>query len=139
MSSEGSSDPAALFVHIQMALGLTQEELGDLVGHTKRTIQRWQSRGTTMLTGEQARILADHLGTAHPELAEQVLALGARYGAAFGKEASPEVLEAILQAVALEGSMTSRAARPLVEAAFRQAAEEGVTVQAVLAALRTPG
>jgi transcriptional regulator with XRE-family HTH domain len=139
MSSEGSSDSAALLVRIQVALGLTQEELGELIGHSKRTIQRWQSRGTTMLTGEQARLLAGELGTAHADLAEQVLALGAQYRATLGTEASPQALQAILEATALEGAMTSVAARPLVEAAFQQAAAEGVTVQAVLAALRTPG
>jgi hypothetical protein len=134
-----SSDSAKLFVHIQVALQLSQKDLGALIGRTKRTIQRWQSKGTSMLTGEEARILADHLGTAHGDLAEQVLALGARHGALLGQTATPQVLEAILGAAALEGDMAPRAVRPLVAAAFEKAAEEGVSVQAVVAALRSGG
>jgi hypothetical protein len=130
-------DSATLLVHVQVALQLSQKDLGALIGRTKRTIQRWQSKGTSMLTGEEARILADQLGTAHADLAEQVLALGARHGAVLGTTASPQVLEAILVAVALEGYMTPKAARPLVVAAFEKAAEEGVSVQAVVAALRS--
>jgi transcriptional regulator with XRE-family HTH domain len=44
-----TTNPGALLVLIQDALGLTQQELGDLIGRSKRTIQRWQSMGTRLL------------------------------------------------------------------------------------------
>jgi len=52
------TNPAALLVHVQFALGLSQQGLGALIGRTKRTIQRWQGHGTPMLDEEQAGILA---------------------------------------------------------------------------------
>jgi transcriptional regulator with XRE-family HTH domain len=39
------AESVALLVRCPMALGLTQEELGELLGRTKRTIQRWQTSG----------------------------------------------------------------------------------------------
>ena len=37
-----SSDSSVLMVNVQVALHLTEPELGALIGVTKRTIQRWQ-------------------------------------------------------------------------------------------------
>jgi transcriptional regulator with XRE-family HTH domain len=39
------TESASLLIRCQMALGLTQEELGDLLGRNRRTIQRWQDTG----------------------------------------------------------------------------------------------
>jgi phage terminase Nu1 subunit (DNA packaging protein) len=133
------TDPAALLVHIQLALGLSQQELGALIGRTKRTIQRWQGNGTPMLDEEQAGILAERLRPTHPDLADQVLALGRRYVLAGQKDVTPEVLEAIVGAAAAAGDMSPEGARPLVTAAFAKAAEEGVGILAVVAALRGGG
>ncbi len=132
-------DPAALLVHIQLALGLSQQGLGALIGRTKRTIQRWQGSGTAMLDEEQAEILAERLRPVRPDLADEVLALGRRFVLAGQNEVTPEVLEAILGAAAAAGGMTLEGARPLVSAAFAKAAEEGVGILAVVAALRGGG
>ena len=53
-----------------------------------------------------------------------------------GRVATPEALSAIFNAAAAAGNMSPDAARPLVEAAFRQAGAQGLDVLAVLAALR---
>lgn len=125
----------ALLVQVQMALGLSQEALGTLLGVTRRTIQRYQSRGVVMLSEEQSTVLADRLRPTHPDLADAVLALG-RHLRSAGVAASPEGLAAIVQATATAGRLSPDAARPLVRAAFEQAAAEGLDVAAVLAALR---
>jgi hypothetical protein len=132
------SDSAALLVHIQIALGLSQKELGALVGRTKRTIQRWQDSGVVTLDEDQATILAAHLRPARPDLAEQVLTLG-RPAQTTGQLATPEALAAILGAAGAAGGMSPEGARPLVLAAFQQAAAEGVDVGAVVVALRSGG
>ncbi len=131
------SDSGTLLVHVQMALGLTQKELGALVGRTKRTIQRWQGhKSMVLLDDEQAALLADRLRPVRPDLADEVLILGRRFRVP-GQPATPEVLAAILGAAAAAGSTSPEAARPLVLAAFQQAAAEGVDVGSVVVALRS--
>ena len=132
------SDSAALLVHVQMALGLTQKQLGALIGRTKRTIQRWQDRGVAFLDEDQAKLLAEHLRPSRPDLAEQVLTLGRRLRTT-GLGATPEVLAAILGAAATAGGLSPEGARPLILAAFQQAAAEGVDVASVVVALRSGG
>jgi hypothetical protein len=129
------SDSSVLMVDVQMALHLSQTELGALIGVTKRTIQRWQDRGVPALDEEDATILADRLRPTHPHLADAVMALHLR-SLSYGRVATAEALSSIFDAVAAAGNLSPDAARPLVEAAFRQAAAQGVDVGAVLAALR---
>ena len=78
-----STSSAALLVHCQIALGLTQKALGDLLGRDGRTIQRWQEKGTDLMP-DQARTLADALLRVRPDLAEQVLKLGRQTALAAG-------------------------------------------------------
>jgi glutathione S-transferase len=41
-----------------MALGLTQQEFGDIFGRTKRTVQRWEDHGTTLIPSEVEALAA---------------------------------------------------------------------------------
>jgi hypothetical protein len=129
-----SSDSSVLMVDVQMALGLSPTELGALIGVTKRTIQRWQARGVPALDEEEATILADSLRPTHPPLADAVMALHLHF-LSYGRVASPEALSSIFDAVAAAGNLSADAARPLVEAAFRQAGAQGLDVRAVLVGL----
>ena len=58
-----------------MALGLTQEELGELLGRNRRTIQRWQDNDFEPMA-DQAEMLARALQPVRPDLAEQVPDVG---------------------------------------------------------------
>ena len=58
-------DSAALLVHCQIALGRTQKELGDLLGMDRRTIQRWQKRGSDLMP-DQVQTLANALQPVTP-------------------------------------------------------------------------
>jgi transcriptional regulator with XRE-family HTH domain len=132
------TDSAALLVHCQIALRLTQEQLGELLGRTKRTIQRWQDQGFEPMA-DQAETLAQALQPVRPDLAEQVLELARKVALRTGGTPAPpataEVIDAILQAAAGAGGTSPEAIRPAVTAAFLEAAEAGVEVSAVVAGL----
>jgi transcriptional regulator with XRE-family HTH domain len=132
-----SSD--VLIVQCQLALGLTQKELGHLLGRDRRTIQRWQKNGFAPMP-EEAHALADALRASRPDLADEVLELGKNTAIAAGialpnSPASVEVIDAILQAAADAGGTSPEAIRPAVTAAFDRAAAAGVEVTAVVTAL----
>ena len=137
------SDSAALLVHCQVALGLTQEELGDLLGRNRRTIQRWQESGFEPMA-DQAETLADALQPVRPDLAEQVRELGRKAAIAAGvtppvRPATAEVIDAILRAAADAGGTSPEAIRPAIAAAFLEAEEMGVEVRAIVAGLKPAG
>ncbi|HEY3816156.1 MAG TPA: hypothetical protein VGL81_03240 [Polyangiaceae bacterium] len=68
-----------------------------------------------------------------------MLELGRRFGLEAGLRVTPEVLEGILAAAASAAGTSPDAVRPVVEAAFEKAHEEGATARAVLVALRSGG
>jgi len=130
-------DSAALLVHCQIALGLSQKELGALLGRDRRTIQRWQKGGSDLMP-DQVQTLASALRPVRPDLAEQVLELGRTTGSV-GPPASPataEVIDAILQAAADASGTSPEAIRPVVIAALVKAEELGVEVSAIVAGLK---
>jgi len=134
---------AALLVHCQLALGLTQKGLGDLLGRDRRTIQRWQTSGFELMP-DQAQTLADALQPVRPDLAEQVLELGRKTAILAGMTppqipATPEMIDAILRAAADAGGTSPEAIRSAVAAAFLRAEEAGVEVRAVVAGLSSAG
>jgi hypothetical protein len=126
---------AALLVHCQLALGLTQRQLGELLGRDRRTIQRWQDKGVELMP-DQAQTLAEALQPVRPDLAEQVLELAR---ATTGNAATAEVIDAILRAAANAGGTSPEAIRPAITAAFLEAREAGVEVSAIVAALSSAG
>jgi hypothetical protein len=135
------ADSAALLIHCQLALGLTQEELGELVDRNRRTVQRWQERGFAP-TADQAETLALALQPIRPDLAEQVLELGRKAALLAGatppaRPATAEVIHAILRAAADAAGTSPEAIRPVVTAALLKAAETGVEVSAIVAWLKS--
>ena len=135
------ADSAALLVRCQIALGLTQEELGELLGRNKRTIQRWQASGFELMA-DQAETLAHALQPVRPDLAEQVLELGRRAAIAAGmtppgRPATAQVIDAILRAAADAGGTSPEAIRPAITAALLKAEEAGVEVRSIVAGLKS--
>jgi hypothetical protein len=135
------ADSAALLVHCQLALGLSQQELADLLDRNRRTIQRWQESGFQP-TEHQAETLASALQPVHADLAEQVRELGRKAAVAAGetpaRPATAEVIDAILRAAADAGGMSPEAIRPAITAALLKAEEAGVEVRAIVAGLTAP-
>ncbi len=135
-----ANEAALLITRCQIALGLTQKGLGDLVGKDRRTIQRWQDRGCIMMPSD-AKLLADALRPTHPDLADQVLDLGRDGAAAAGMapEVTPEAIAAILKAArAAAGGVAPMSIRAAVTAALTEVAQGGFDVRAVVARLK-PG
>jgi len=132
-----TTNSALLITQCQIALGLTQKQLGDVVGRDRRTIQRWQARGCIMMPPE-AKALADALRPTHPDLADQVLGLGRDGAAAAGMapEVTPDVIAAILKAArAAAGGVAPMSIRAAVTAALKEVAEGGFDVRAVVGRL----
>jgi transcriptional regulator with XRE-family HTH domain len=131
----------ALLIECQFALGLSQQELGDLLGINRRTIQRWQESGFAPVP-DMAETLAHALEPVRPDLAEQVREL-ARSDASETDATSPpvpatqEVIAAILRAAADAGGTSPEAIRPVVTAALLQAEAAGVDIHELVAALTT--
>jgi transcriptional regulator with XRE-family HTH domain len=122
-----------------MALGLSQEKLGELLGRNKRTIQRWQESGFS-LTADQAETLAQALQPVRPDLAEEVRELARKAALAAGmtppvRPATAEEIDAILRAAADAGGTSPEAIRPAIAAAMRVAEEAGLEVSAIVAGL----
>ena len=137
-----AATPNTLFVQCRMALGLTQKELADIVGRTRRTIQRWEDHGAILLPSEIGA-LARALYPARPDLAATVAAsgdtsldaLGIGAGARSGQPATSDPIAAIVHAAADAMGLTPDAVRPAVAAAFVRASEVGLDVQAVVRGL----
>jgi transcriptional regulator with XRE-family HTH domain len=128
-------DSAALLVQCQFALGLTQKELGDLLGRDRRTIQRWQEKGFVPLP-DLARTLAQALKPVRPDLAEQVIELGGRVTMGLPRSpATAETVDGILRAAADAVGTSPEAIRPAITAALLKAEEIGVDVSAIVAGL----
>jgi hypothetical protein len=123
-----------------MALGLTQEGLGELLGRNRRTIQRWQDRGFQLMA-DQAEALALALEPVRPDLAARVLELVSKAtieaGATPARPATAEVIDAILRAAADAAGTSPVAIRPAITAALLKAQEAGVDVSAIVAALKS--
>ena len=127
-------DTKGLIVEIQHALGISQTELGEIVGVNKRTIQRWQEGFS--LSPDQAHRLATALRPVRADLAEQVVQLGReaaqRLGAAPARyAATPEQIEEIVRAARDAGA----GIRAVLAAAFAKAVELGLEVSEIVAGL----
>jgi len=140
-----ASASSTLIVQCRMALGLTQKELGDIVGSTKRTVQRWEGSGA-LLTPSQVEALARALCPVRPDLAEQIAAVAGttldNLGIAPPTDASPpspsDAIDSVVRAAAGAMGVTPDAIRPAVAAAFERACDAGLDVQAVAERLNRP-
>jgi transcriptional regulator with XRE-family HTH domain len=130
--------PDTLLVQCRVALGLTQKEFGDIVGRTKRTVQRWEERGATLISSE-VEALAHALNPVRPELAAQIAAvadttlerLGIVPAGAQNTMATSDPIDSVVRAAADVMGVTPDAIRPALAAAFARARAIGLDVQAV--------
>jgi transcriptional regulator with XRE-family HTH domain len=129
-----------------MALGLTQEELGDMVGKTKRTVQRWEEGGVTLIPSE-VKVFARALRPVRPDLAAQIAAtvgttldeLGIVPAADASRRTAPsDAIDSVVRAAADAMGVSPDAIRPAVAAAFVRARDAGLDVQAVVDRLTRP-
>jgi hypothetical protein len=131
------------FVRLQLALGKTQEELGAMVGVSKRTSQRYAKGGMTV-TPQQ---LFDFIRRAHPRAPELAAMLAAEVGGTpegLGlvtppADATPIPVSRIVDSVVLAAAdameLTPREARLGLVAAFTRAEELHLSVAVVAATL----
>jgi len=130
-----------LVVECRMALGLTQTEFGNILGRTKRTVQRWEDSGA-LLIPQEVEALARALHPVRPDLAEKVAVathttldtLGIRPTAGVSPDSDP--IESVVRAAAEAMGVSGEAIRPAIAAAFARAHEVGLDVQAVAQGLR---
>ncbi len=151
----------ALVTRAGLALGKSQEQIGELIGVSRRTISRWMHTSGTVLAPGQAATLARALYPVDPALAARVAASSGQTLESLGtvtqlasevprlvvKEAidPARLVEVIVCAAAEALDASPRVVRPALLAAFASAREVGLTVEAVESALRarsaprTPG
>jgi transcriptional regulator with XRE-family HTH domain len=131
-----------LIIECRMALGLSQKQLGDLVGCAKRTIQRWEDRGAILIPSE-VEPLVRALCSVRLDLAERLAtsigtsleALGIDASLASPAPASFDPIDSVVRVATEAVGVTPDAIRPALTAAFVRAAELGLDVQAVARAL----
>jgi transcriptional regulator with XRE-family HTH domain len=126
--AEAFRTPNDLWVRVQVALGLTQRGLADLVGVERRTIQRWQDRGGHTVTVDLLKVAAA-LDSVKPELAAEVRAIASQDPT---RPTEPPVIAAVVGAAAAAVGMSSEAVMPAVEAAFRMAKARGASVHGMV-------
>jgi transcriptional regulator with XRE-family HTH domain len=137
ISMTGAS--ATLLIHCRLALGLSQQELAAVVGVTKRTLMRWEERGTVLLP-PQAAALARALNDVRPDLAAQIAAsVGATLptlGVVPAADSSPTTIsdpvDSVVRAAASVMGCAPNDIRSAVAAAFVQAHEIGLDVEDVV-------
>jgi transcriptional regulator with XRE-family HTH domain len=123
--------PSILIIECRTALRLTQERFGDLLGQTKRTVQRWEARGGVLLPS-QVETLIHALRGVRPDLAERV----ASTGGAASVAARAAALESVVRAAADAIGVAPDAVRPAVAAAFARALEASLDLETVAEALK---
>ena len=136
---------SSLIVQCRMALGLTQEQFGDMVGKNKRTVQRWEESGTTLIPSE-VKAFAQALCPVRPDLAARIAAaidttldeLGIVPAADASPTAPSDAIDSVVRAAADAMGVPPDAIRPAVAAAFVCARDAGLDVKAVVDKLTRP-
>jgi hypothetical protein len=147
---------AALLIRAQRALGLTQTELGELVGASRRSIIRWQQQGTTFLP-HTWEALARACYPRDRELAAQCAAYAGHTLESIGLEQPPppaappppappprpypaakHMADSVVCAAAEAMQLTPQAMRPGLIAALERVVALGTSANEVLAAMAPP-
>ena len=139
-----SSELSPLVTRARLVLGMTQEQLGDLLGVAKRTVIRWNAGSTP--SQDQVIELAKAVHAQDPELASELAkAAGTRLdeiGLGAPKVAAPTALvrelaiDSIVCAAAEASVGTPQAARAGLLAALQRAAALGISSEELRAALQ---
>jgi hypothetical protein len=136
---------ATLLIECRTALALSQEKFGDILGRTKRTIQRWEERGTVLMPSE-VEALARKIHPIRADLAAQLAAeagttldqLGIPLAVSSSATQTPDPIDRVMDAAASAMGVPREAIRPAVAAAFAKAHEVGLDVPAVIEGLSRP-
>ena len=144
MPNPSSREVAPLVIRARLLLGMTQEQLGDMLGVARRTVIRWGTGSTP-----SASQIIDLAKAVHPKDAALASALavaaGARLeeiGIAPPRPAEPtplakeNALHSIVYAAAEASAGTPQAARAGLVAALDRAALLGVSAEELREALR---
>lgn len=149
-----------LLIEARRLLGLSQGALGELLGVSRRTGQRWETTGTRPSAAQWAE-LARHVHPHDPECAEQLAAEGDTTLQALGLNGSPdagaslasgaathplsrpilppEVVDSVVCAAAEAMDVKPSQMRPALLAAFERARTIGLRVEDVTEALKARG
>jgi transcriptional regulator with XRE-family HTH domain len=142
-----STQTIKLTLEARFLLGLGQRQLGDLLGVSKRTVQRWdanQSHPSSVELAKLATVVDPHHGELAAKLAAEAGTTLAKLGLvrpepAGAPSASPPALrhltDVVVCAAAAALNAPPPAVRPLLLAAFRRAREVGLRVEDVEKAL----
>jgi transcriptional regulator with XRE-family HTH domain len=131
-----------LIIQCRMALGLTQDGLGDLLGCTKRSIQRYEDGGASLVP-PQIEALARAVYPVQPDLAAQIAASGETTLERLGlvppsPSATSESIDAVVRAAADVMGVPPDAIRPAIAVAFAKARDLGLDVAVVADGLPGP-
>jgi transcriptional regulator with XRE-family HTH domain len=140
-----NSSVTVLTLEARRVLGLTQATLGDLLGSSRRTIQRWD-RGHALPTQEQLGRLAAEVFPLDPKLAATIAHEAGTTLEALGvvkpvppppsPTPPPHLTDTVVCAAAEALNVPPPAVRPALLAAFRRAREVGLRVEHVEQALQ---
>lgn len=137
----GQTDVMRLVIAADMALGLSQRELGEKVGLSTRTISRWYTKRSR--PGPDAiEKIARLIHAKDPVLAEKLMAAATEELASIGYPApaplvattgrppgvSKQLVDAVVYAACEAMDVSPRVGRPGVLAALRRAKELGVSM-----------
>jgi hypothetical protein len=140
-------------VKAQLALHLNQKQLGDLMGSSQRTVQRWCAGHGSPYPPQVTR-LAAAVHPRDPDVARRLAAAIGQTLESLGVVAPPTpapvaappppspftplLVEAVVSAAAEALDVSPRLARPAVLAAVERAKAAGLSVDDLLAGLRPP-
>lgn len=140
MSRPPADSAAALFVQAQFALNTTQEEVGRVMGVSRRTMSRWMRERTPTIFRVHAERLARAVHPEDPQLAAQIAEAGGLTLAGLGLKPPGADLDAAMgrtraDAVVCDAAevldASPRAVRPALLAAVRRARREGLSLEAL--------
>jgi len=139
----------ALLAKAQNTIGLSQRELGDLLGVARVTVSRWYSRGGTTLTPSQLATLAKASLPHDPKLAAAFAEQAGQTLVSLGLVPAPPppppppaprphplVVDSVVCAAADALQQPPAALRPILLAAFERAHVMGLGVAEVIAGLK---
>jgi hypothetical protein len=142
--------PRELLTRAQLALRVSQAKLGELIGVSRRTIVRWVAHGA-IPSKAQVVVLARAVYPGDAKLAEEIAAAAGETLESLALVVKPppaaprpapalhHMMGTIVCAAAEALDSSPKALRPALLAAFKQAAEMGLTVEDVCKGLGGAG
>ena len=137
---------APILLRAQQTLGMTQTQLGAIIGASRKTVARWQNHAQTF-SPRQIHALASAVHPVDPDLAAEIAAFGGTTLETLGivvptpSQLPPaptlaHLVDAVVMAAVEANGQLSPQIRPLLSAAFERAAAMGLSVTDVARGLR---